>query len=152
MKKAFLLVFVGVIGLATPACATKTGIPVEYSNACDAGNEKKYIEVSGYLTDGKSVYCSNTGGGPVRCGYKLLESPTSEKGFTADIEQGTGANSVEKLERGYKKEDIKIRDDGGNIIGVDQKVKLVGKMNVAKNASNAEHDVCYLTVTKIEKQ
>lgn len=149
MKK---LIFLIVIAAAAAGCATKTGTPVEYSKACDAGNEKKYIEVTGYLTDGKSVFCSNTGGGPVRCGYKLLESPTAEKGFTADIEQGSGANSVEKLERGYKKEDIKVRDDGGNIIGLDQKVKLVGLMNVAKNASNAEHDVCYLTVTKIEKQ
>lgn len=149
MKK---LIFVIVIAAAAASCATKTGTPVEYSKACDAGNEKKYIEVSGYLTDGKSVFCSNTGGGPVRCGYKLLDSPTAEKGFTADIEQGSGANSVEKLERGYKKEDIKIRDDGGNIIPLDQKVKLVGLMNVAKNPTNAEHDVCYLTVTKIEKQ
>lgn len=151
MRKVAILSFILIVA-AGLGCTTKTGTPVEYSKACDAANEKKYIEVTGYLTDGKSVYCSNTGGGPVRCGFKLLEKADSEKGFTADIEQGNSANAVEKLERGYKKEDIKIRDDRGSIIGIDQKVKLVGLMNVAKNPTNSENDVCYLTVTKIEKQ
>jgi hypothetical protein len=133
------------------AC-NQTGTPVEYARACDTENEKKYIEVSGYLDDKGGVFCSNTGGGPVRCGFKLLESPGAEKGFSADIEQGSWANNVEKLQSGYKKEDIKIHDNSGNIINTADKVKLVGKMNVAKNASNPEYDVCYLTVTKIEKQ
>lgn len=149
MKK---FIFLTIIAIAAAACATKTGTPVEYSKACGAENDKKYIEVTGYLNDKGGVFCSNTGGGPVRCGFKLLETPTSEKGFSADIEQGTWANNVEKLQSGYKKEDIRIHDDGGNILGPDQKVKVVGKMNVAKSASNAENDVCYLTVTKIEKQ
>ena len=150
MKKSIFLFAVSLACIAS-GC-NKTGTPVEYSAACSVENEKKYIEVSGYLNDKGGVFCSNTGGGPVRCGFKLLETPTSEKGFSADIEQGTWANNVEKLNSGYKKEDIKIHDDGGNIIGLDQKVKLVGRMNVAKNPSNPEHDVCYLTVTKIEKQ
>lgn len=149
MKK---LIFVCVIAIAAMGCATKTGTPVEYSKACEAENEKKYIEVSGFLSDKGSVFCSNTGGGPVRCGFKLLENPTAEKGFSADIVQGGGANEVEKLERGYKREDIKVRDDQGAIIGPDQKVKLVGRMNVVKNPGNPEHDVCFLTVTKIDKQ
>jgi hypothetical protein len=149
MKRLIFLIF---IACAAAGCATKTGVPTEFSKACDVENEKKYIEVTGYLIDKGGVFCSNTGGGPVRCGFKLVENPTSESGFSADIEQGTGANGVEKLPSGYKKEDIKIRDDGGNIIAPGQKVKLVGLMNVAKNTSNPEYDVCYLTVSKIEKQ
>jgi hypothetical protein len=149
MKK---LIFVCVIAIAAAGCATKTGVPVEYSKACEVENEKKYIEVSGFLNDKGGVFCSNTGGGPVRCGFKLLENPTAEKGFSADIVQGSGANEVEKLERGYKREDIKIHDDQGAIIGPDQKVKLVGQMNVVKNPSKPEYDVCFLTVTKIDKQ
>jgi hypothetical protein len=134
------------------AACNQTGTPVEYAKACDAENEKKYIEVIGYLDDKGSLFCSNTGGGPVRCGFKLLEKPGAEKGFSADIEVGTWGNNVEKPERSYKREDLKVRDNGGNLISLDDKVKLVGKMNVAKNPSNPEHDVCYLTVTKIEKQ
>jgi hypothetical protein len=146
------LIFLTIIAITAAGCATKTGVPVEYSKACEVENEKKYIEVSGFLNDKGGVFCSNTGGGPVRCGFKLLENPTAEKGFSADIEQGTGSNTVEKLLSGYKKEDIKIRDDKGDILGADQKVKLVGKMNVVKNPGKPEYDVCYLTVTKIEKQ
>jgi hypothetical protein len=134
------------------SCVQQTGTPAEYATACDVENEKKYIEVSGYLNDKGGVFCSNTGGGPVRCGFKVLENPSGEKGFSADIEQGSSANTVEKLQSGYKKEDIKIHDNSGDVINLADKVKLVGKMNVAKNPSNPEHDVCFLTVTKIEKQ
>lgn len=149
--KIYILLILAVIGLA--GCATKTGEPVEYSKACSMDNDKKYIEVSGYLNDKGGVFCSNTGGGPVRCGFKVLDNPSSaEKGFSADIEQGTGSNSVEKLGSGYKKEDIKIHDDNGGVLAPDQKVKLVGKMNYAKGGGDGSNDVCYLTVTKIEKQ
>lgn len=133
------------------AC-NQTGVPVEYARACDTENDKKYIEVSGYLDDKGGVFCSNTGGGPVRCGFKLLESPGAEKGFSADIEQGTWANNVEKLQSGYKKEDVKIHDNSGNIINMADKVKLVGKMNTAKDPTSPTGGPCYLTVTKIEKQ
>lgn len=150
MKKIIFLLAVSLACIAT-GC-NQTGTPVEYSSACSADNDKKYIEVSGYLNDKGGVYCSNTGGGPVRCGFKLLESQTAEKGFSADIEQGTWANNVEKLQSGYKREDIKIHDNNGDVLPPDQKVKLVGKINVAKGGGNGQNDVCYLTVTKIEKQ
>jgi hypothetical protein len=148
-----ILFVLTVVMLAGAGCATKTGEPVEYSKACSMDNDKKYIEVSGYLNDTGGVFCSNTGGGPVRCGFKVLDNPSSaQKGFSADIEQGTGANSVEKLGSGYKKEDIKIHDDNGAVLAPDQKVKIVGQMNYAKGGGDGSNDVCYLTVTKIEKQ
>lgn len=148
--KNFLILCVVLISVMLVGC-NQTGKPVEYAKACDLENEKQYIEVNGFLDAGVSVYCSNTGGGPVRCGFKLFEKVGEGKGFTADIEQGTWGNNVEKLERGYKKEDIKIHDNSGKIIDLSKQVKLVGKMNVAKSAANPEHDVCFLTVTKIEQ-
>lgn len=127
-------------------CTQQTGVPVEFSKACSIENEKKYIEVSGFLNPGGSVFCSNIGGGNVKCGVKFTENPGDEKGFNADIEQGTWANNIEKLERGYKREDIKIHDNNGNIINLADKVKLTGEMNVTPGG-----EVCYLKVTKIEK-
>ena len=150
MKNYLILTIIFICGFLT-AC-NQTGTPVEYARACDAENEKKYIEVVGYLDDKGGLFCSNTGGGPVRCGFKLLETLGAEKGFSADIETGTWGNNVEKPKSGYKREDLKVRDNSGNFINLNDKVKLVVRMNVLKNASNPEHDVCYLTVTKIEKQ
>ena len=149
--KRYSVLILTLVCLAFSAC-NQTGTPVEYARACDVENEKKYIEVVGYLDDKGGLFCSNTGGGPVRCGFKLLETLGAEKGFSADIETGTWGNNVEKPKSGYKREDLKVRDNSGNVISLNDKVKLVGKMNVAKNPSNPEHDVCYLTVTKIEKQ
>jgi hypothetical protein len=50
------------------------------------------------------------------------------------------------LKSGYKKEDIKIRDNAGNVINLSDKVKLTGEMNVTP-----DQKVCFLNVTKIEK-
>jgi hypothetical protein len=133
------------------ACGDVKGTPVEYANACVVENEKKVVEVSGLIGASVSVYCSNTGGGPVRCGLKLFEKSIDEKGFSADIVQGASANNIEKLERGYKKEDIKVHDNAGKIIDLTRQVKVTGTMNVSKNASMPESDVCFITVAKIEQ-
>jgi hypothetical protein len=151
MGKYLLLTAVFVCCLAA-ACEQQTGTPVEYAQACDAANEKKYVEVVGYLDAKGSVFCSNTGGGPVRCGLKLLSAPGAGDGFTADIVQGSFSNSVEKFESSYKNEDIKIHDNNGSIMKVGGKVKLVGQMNVQKNPADPKYDVCFLTVTKIDQQ
>lgn len=147
MKSIIILTMA--ILLLTPACNT-TGVPTEFANACNPDNEKKYLEVSGILDQRGSVFCSNTSG-RMECGFDLKESAGSDKKFSAEIEQGSGANTVDKLERGYKKEDVRIRDNGGNQIALGtDKVKVTGKMSIAPGAGNSP-GVCFMTVTKIEK-
>jgi len=134
---------------AATGCNT-TGVPVEHAKACDAENDGKTVEVTGFLNDKGSLFCSNTGGGPVRCGFKLLASVGDDKGISADVETGGGANEVEKPASGYKKEDIKLRDNNGNLITYADKVRVTGKIRSTKDpVSNTT--VCYLTVYKIEK-
>lgn len=128
--------------LAVTAC-TKTAVPVDIANACAADNEKKYLSVAGYLDDRGSIFCSNIGGGPVRCGLDVIAQAGGPKVFSADIEQGSGSSSIEKMESGYKKSDIKIRDAAGNIIKLTDKLRFTGEMNVAPN-------VCYMKVDRIE--
>lgn len=134
-------------GAAFVAACDTVGVPTEFSKACGADSEKKIIEVSGVLAErGTSVFCSNTGG-RMECGFVLLESPGSDKKFNVDIEQGSGANTVDKLEKGYKREDVKIRDNAGNQLELGKdKVKVTGKMSV-EPAMN----VCFMQVYKIER-
>jgi hypothetical protein len=128
------------------ACSqTEPGVPVEYAKACALENEKKIVAVSGFLSPGVSVFCSNHGG-RMECGFTFAETADAKKGFSADIEQGSGANTVDKLKSGYRREDVKIRDSAGNVINLAEKVKLTGKMNVTPDLS-----VCFLQVTKIER-
>lgn len=148
MKKLLISV-IAFLCLAAAGCNT-TGIPVEHAKACDAENDGKTLEVSGFLSDKGSLFCSNTGGGPVRCGFKLLANPSDEKGFSADIETGSGANTVEKPTSGYKKEDLKVRDNNGNLINLAEKVKVTGKIHTTKDPVS-NNTVCYMTVYKIEK-
>lgn len=147
--KNLLISAIAFLCLAAAGCNT-TGTPVEHAKACDPENDGKTVEVTGFLNDKGGLYCSNTGGGPVRCGFKLLANSGDDKGISADVETGSGANEVEKPTSGYKKEDLKLRDNSGNLITYADKVRVTGKIRTTKDPVS-NNTVCYLTVAKIEK-
>jgi hypothetical protein len=87
----------------------------------------------------------------MECPFDFLESTGSEKKMTADIEVGSGANTVTDIPRGFKKEDIKVRDNAGNEVNLgSDKVKLTGKMMVAPAAPGGQA-VCLMQVYKIDR-
>ena len=130
-----------VLCLATGSGCSKP-TPIELSNACDLRNEKKYVRVGGFLDDDGSVFCSNIGG-RMHCDFVLNETSGGAKKMDVQLDQGIAANSVEKPESGYGRRDIKIHDNNGRVINLEDKVSLTGRMSVAK-------DVCFITVDKIE--
>ncbi len=126
------------------------GTPVEYSNACNPENNKKYIEVSGILDTKGGVFCSNTSG-PLECCFKLLQNAGDDKGISSDITVGTWSNNVEKPESGFKREDAKIRDNNGEFVKLGEKVKLTGEITAVEDKTASDGKVCYLKVSKIER-
>jgi hypothetical protein len=143
MRIAKVFFFTAAIFVA--GCAVK-GVPIEITKACVVDNDGKNFEVKGVLSQRGSVFCSNTGG-RMECGFDLFEKQGSENKLRVDIEQGTGANTVDKLGSGYKKEDIKIRDNLGNQVSLDaDAVKLTGKLSVSPDAK-----ACFMKVYKIER-
>lgn len=83
----------------------------------------------------------------MECSFDFLDSPGGTKRFGTDIEQGSGANTVDEIKGSYKKEELKIRDNAGNPVAVGtDKVKVTGKMSI-EPAMN----VCFMQVYKIEK-
>ena len=145
MKSYLIFALLFLIAVAAGCGRPTTGVPIEFSKACSPENEKKYVELAGFLDSGGSVFCSNRGG-RMECSFNLKESAGDEKKISAYIEQGTSANTVEELKSGFKREDIKIRDNAGNVINLAEKVKVVGEMNVTPDAK-----VCFINVTKIER-
>lgn len=147
MKFAYASIFT--ILLFVSGCAVN-GEPVEFSKACDQANDGKYLQVSGVLTPRRSVYCSNRGG-RMECPFELLESAGSQNKMTADIEVGSGANTMDEVPSGFKKEDLKVRDNAGNpiVLGTDV-AKYTGKMMIAPAAPGGQ-GVCLMQVYKIEK-
>ena len=127
-----------------------TGVPTEFANACAQDLDGKTIEVSGILQPRSSVFCSNRGG-RMECPFDFVEAAGSEKKMGADIEVGSGANTVTEIPKGFKKEDLKVRDNAGNQIdlGTD-KVKMTGKMLIAPAAPGGT-GVCLMQVYKIER-
>jgi len=144
MKK-LIIAYLFAVGSLLTRCDT-TGVPVEYSSACLPENDSKYIEVGGFLDPGRNIFCSNTGGGPVKCQFLLKKAADDATELSIYIVEGTSANNVEKPESGYKKDDIKVYDNNGIIVAFTEKVRLTGEMRVAP-----EEKVCYMKVAKIEK-
>lgn len=144
--KPYVIWAVLIAGCVLAACdQAGPATPMEFSKACAVENEKKVVEMSGFVSPGRSVFCSNRSG-RMECGFRFTETAGAEKGITAYIEQGTGANSVEKLKSSYKREDVKIRDHSGNLISLADRVKLTGKLSVTPDLS-----VCFIDVKKIQK-
>lgn len=142
LMAAFLsLLFIG--------CTPPKGEPVEFSKACDRSNDQKVIEVKGFLDDDGSVFCSNTGG-PYTCGFKLKKKSDGNEKISTYVEVGNGANSVEKIERGYTREDIKIRNNEGNVIDLSKKVTVTGTLKSWEDKTSPEGGGCFLNAAKIE--
>lgn len=134
------------ISLIVLAGCKKDAVPIELAKICSPDNEKKYVVTSGFLDDRGSIFCSNIGGGRMDCGIDVVPTAGGTKVFGADIEEGSGANEIEKLTSGYKREDIKIRDNAGNVIKLSDKLTLTGQMSITPDGS-----VCFMKVDKIEK-
>lgn len=88
--------------LVASSCDT-VGEPVEFSKACCPQYEKETVEMSGFRSDKGGVFFLNIGGGSVKCGLKLTETPGGETNISADIVQGTSVHNFEKIESCYKK-------------------------------------------------
>jgi hypothetical protein len=129
---------------ARTAPPAKPGVPVEFSKACDAENNNKTVEVSGYLGRGDGVSCGEMGGYS-QCLYRLNEKPTDKKGIRVGIVQGASANQAESLPIADK--DVKIHAADGQIINIADKLKLTGEMSISSDGS-----YCSMKVTKVEKQ
>jgi len=143
------LILIALVLSFAAACNT-TGVPTEFGNACAQDLDGKTLEVSGILNPRTAIYCSNRGG-RMECPFELTNAAGGEKYITADVEVGTGANTVDEIQSGFKKEDLKVRDNAGNqiVLGTD-KVKLTGKMAIAPAAPGGQ-GVCLMQVYKIEK-
>lgn len=147
MEKTLLLVILSIFLFS--GCNT-TGVPTEYANACSLDLDGKTLEINGILESRASIFCSNRGG-RMECPFDFLASLGGDNKIGADIEVGNGANTVTEITKGFKKEDIKVRDNAGEQItlGTD-KVKLTGKMLIAPAAPGGQ-GVCLMQVYKIEK-
>jgi hypothetical protein len=143
-------IFAVFVLISALACGTPEGTPIEMSKVCDQANDGKYFQVSGVLTPRSSIYCSNRGG-RMECGFDLLESAGGSNKISADVEVGSGANTMDDVPKGFKKEDLKVRDNAGNLValGTDT-VKATGKMLIAPAAPGGQ-GVCLMQVQKIEK-
>ncbi|MDI1240892.1 MAG: hypothetical protein PSX80_03090 [bacterium] len=147
MRIRITLVFA--LFLLISSCAVN-GEPVEFAKACDLANDGKTLRVTGVLMPRKSVFCSNRGG-RMECPFDFQESLAAQSKMTADIEVGSGANTMDEVPKGFKKEDLKVRDNNGNLIVLENEtVKATGKMMIAPAAAGSQ-GVCLMQVYKLEK-
>jgi hypothetical protein len=139
------LTILGICLMLLTACAGKQAEQIAFPTTCHDADDGKYVAITGYLTDGGSVYCSDTGG-RMDCNFTLTEQPDGCAKILASIAQGTGKSSVEDFGSSYKKTDLKIHDNSGGMVKIGDKVTLTGKFSVIPGGSS-----CFITVDKIDK-
>jgi|ERR1043166_381168 hypothetical protein len=130
--------------MLTAACSKPPAVQVDLANACAADNDGKYISTSGFLDDKGSIFCSNTGG-RMDCSLDFIAAPGSPRVLGAEIEEGSGASEIEKFDKSYKRDDLKIRDANGALIKLTDKVTITGKLSVVPGST------CFMEIDKIEK-
>lgn len=128
--------------LTLSACQTPVTTPVPFDQACQMDNDQQVISTDGYFSLETTVYCSDTSG-DLRCGLVFNSYPDGNQEFTAELREGNRKNRMRHLESGYMEEDLQIKSDNGDMIGVGQHVTLTGEMAVTQ-------DVCLMYVDKIE--
>lgn len=123
-----------------------TGTPVEYANVCNQANDKKMVEVVGFLDNNGSAVCSNTSG-PMTCPISFKDKLETKEYFNADIWLGNKASEVENVEG----KGLRIRDNKGEFIERTDKVKLTGEVTAYSNPTGDPKYACYISTYKIEK-
>ena len=147
--------------LMVSACSSlPPAVPIEYANVCKQENDKKRVEVMGYLGLGAGdLYCPSERG--VRmCYLSLYENPDTKpdaehKGITAKIVIGSSGSTMNEPRQsvaGITNSDLVIREDKGTNVTTKDKLKLSATITVTDDVINKGKTVCYLTVDKIEKQ
>lgn len=141
-KKRFVLsLTLLIIGMLTlTACQAPT--PVPFDQVCLADNNQKTLSTDGYFSLDQTVYCSDTSG-DLRCGLVFNSYPDGDQEFSAELREGNRKNMMRHLESGYLEEDLQIKTDNRELVGVGQHVTVIGEMLVSES-------VCLMYVDKIE--
>lgn len=117
--------------------------PVAFDQVCNQEDDKM-VQTEGYFVADGSVLCSNIGSSDVRCGLGFAATPGEEKGFTADVAEGTGRNQVNPIPDDFTPEALVFHAGDDNEVHVSDKVVITGKLLVAPN-------VCLVRVDTITK-
>jgi hypothetical protein len=125
-------------------------VPVTFNNVCQNANDNIYVSVEGYLTTGTSVFCSSSDGTRT-CGLELVDSPAGTNKISVYLEEGTGKSQMEALPKSYSKENLKVRDSDGQVVGPQDRVRVIGIAASASDVVNSSYSVCYINVEVIER-
>src|SRR5205809_7087156 len=125
MKPALMFLF----GILLVACAAKQGEPMAFPTTCNEADDGKYVAITGYLTDGGSLYCSNTGG-RMECNFDLTEKPGGGAKIGASIAQGSGRSSGEEFGDSSQASELKLHDSSGGSVKAGDRVPLTGKLSM----------------------
>ncbi len=137
--------------LALAACAPEPGTPIALGELCRAANDGQQVAVEGYVGAGVTIFCSNTGGGPVTCGLDLAESPGGPAVASLYVPQGGGHSEIEEVPDSWTPEALRVHAEDGSLVAITgaapDRVRITGRASVVEG----EGAVCFVTADLIEK-
>jgi hypothetical protein len=126
------------------ACGGGPGTPIGPGELCREENHYQRVALEGYVGAGSGIYCSNTGGGPMRCGLILLPTQGATVGSAVEIREGGGDNAIEEVPEEWSLSTLRIHADDGSLVTPDERVRMTGEATVINGA-------CFVSVDLIEK-
>lgn len=85
---------------------------------------KRRVSLEGYLAVPRSVMATDTMLLPLK--QNLEDEEAAKIRFSTKI--GSGSNQVEKLPKGYKESDLKLRSKDGELVAPNSKLRVSGKL------------------------
>ena len=128
------------------ACNGKNpGTPIQFGDICK--NDKKNVEVVGFARLPPRIECTSA-----KCSMHFWGNADAQgQWHWAQLAVGSGANQMELPPQQFKTSDLKFRDDKGNVLGHNAKVKLTGYVT-GPLTPNSNVTFCTISVTRVEKQ
>ena len=127
------------------ACNGKTpATPIQFGDICK--NDKKTIEVVGFARLPPRIECSSS-----NCSMHFWGNAEAQgQWHWAQLKVGSGKNQMELPPTQFKNTDLKFRDDAGNVLGHNAKVKLTGYVT-GPLTPNSNVTFCSISVEKVEQ-
>jgi hypothetical protein len=141
--KKSILILILMISFTLVLTACQTPEEIAFDQICQEENHHKVAVTDGYFSVGASIYCSDVSS-KYRCGLVLNSYPDGRHQFSADLVEGKRRNQMLPIDSGYLEQDLLIKTDSGEFVGVGEHVRVTGKLLVVDT-------VCVMYVDRIEK-
>jgi hypothetical protein len=119
-----------------------------YAAAFDRVHDKAFVNIEGYLQMPEMIYTDGQSGQ-----VYLIERPYQRHGrnIAVSVKTGDCNNCMEGLPKEYKRADFKLKADDGSPIGLNERVRVSGRLGILENSLSKDGLALTMELTSLVK-